>query len=274
MHVVGVRQGDLQNFFHIHPEIQGNKFVVDHSFTQPGKYSIWPGIVFKGAHVTQKMPDLVIGNPVTVTPTPNFDRIKRSGNAVITMKSAQKFYAGTDHNIGFAITDAGGFDIPLGKYLEENMHVNIISPDVKHYHHLHTNYGMVGTDSHGGAHDHSSVNSNFALVNVAQAQSSDGHTDHEHGSGSNEEEAIQFNQKDLRIMFNFPEPGLYKIFTEFVTISEPNQVRTAEFWVDVGAPKPRGSQLPKWFLGLSSIILIAAVMPFIFKYLNEDKIKV
>jgi cytochrome c-type biogenesis protein len=277
MHVVGARQGDLEQFFHIHPRVQNGKYVVEHLFTQPGIYSIWPGIVYNGAHINQKMPDLVIGTPAPVTAAPNFERVKRVGDMVVTMKAATQFHAGMDHNIGFAITDAGGFDIPLGKYLQENMHINIISPDSKHYHHLHTNYGMIGTDEHAGNHSHSSAGSSvsWSIVPVAHAQS-DGHTDHAHGTGSSAEEAITFNDKDLRIMFNFPEPGRYKIFAEFVTQANPNQTRLAEFWVDVGQPMPSSSgiNLPKWVLGLISLIIIAAVMPFIYRYLNEDKIKV
>jgi cytochrome c-type biogenesis protein len=276
MHVVGARQGDLEQFFHIHPRVQNGRYVVEHLFTQPGTYSIWPGIVYNGAHINQKMPDLVIGTPPAITLAPNFERIKRSGDAVITLKAATQLHAGTDHNFGFAVTDAGGFDIPLGKYLQENMHINIISPDAKHYHHLHTNYGMIGMDEHAGNHSHSAAPSSvsWSIVPVAQAQSSDGHTDHAHGTGSSTEEAITFNDKDLRIMFNFPEPGRYKIFAEFVTESNPSQVRLAEFWVDVGQPLPGGLNLPKWLLGVISLILIAAVMPLIFRYLNEEKIKV
>lgn len=276
MHVVGARQGDLEQFFHIHPRVQNGKYVVEHLFTQPGTYSIWPGIVYNGAHVTQKMPDLVIGTPPVITLVPNFERVKRVGDLVVTMKAAPQLHAGTDHNIGFAITDAGGFDVPLGKYLQENMHINIISPDVKHYHHLHTNYGMIGMDEHAGNHSHSSVPAKvgWSIVPVAQAQS-DGHTDHMHGTGGSGEEALTFNDKDLRIMFNFPEPGRYKVFAEFVTQANPNQARLVEFWVDVGQPLPSGAaNFPKWVLALISVLLIAAVMPFIFKYLNEDKIKV
>lgn len=285
MHVVGVRQGDLNQFFHIHPDIQNNRFVATHIFTEPGTYSIWPGVSYGGAHLTPRMPDLVIGTPAPIANfQPAYERIARlNDDLVVTMKAANTFYAGTDHNFGFAITDAGGFDVPLGKYLAENMHINIISPNVIHYHHLHTNYGMIGSDAHGGAHDHSSAPTilKWGIVPVAQAQS-DGHTDHAHGTTSapatNEEGAMNFNDKDMRMMFNFPEAGKYKIFTEFVTAANPSQVQKAEFWVDVGAAKPvtgfSMEGVPKWLLALISLILIGAVMPFIFKYLNEDKIKV
>ncbi|MBX4188004.1 MAG: sulfite exporter TauE/SafE family protein [Candidatus Doudnabacteria bacterium] len=272
MHVVGARQGDLKQFFHIHPQVINGKFVVEHTFTQPGTYSIWPGIVYNGAHVNPKMSDLVVGAPPSMASfVPDFSRVQRVGNAVVTMKAATTLNAGIDHNIGFAITDSGGFDIPLGKYLLENMHINIISPDARHYHHLHTNYGMIGTDGHGaGAHMHSLLPSFWSLIPIAYA---DGGVDHGHGTGSNEEQALTFGPKDMRILFNFPEPGRYKIFTEFVTQQNPNQVQLAEFWVDVGQPLPTKSW-PKWLLALVSTLLIAAVLPLIFRYLNEEKIKV
>jgi hypothetical protein len=229
------------------------------------------------------MADLVIGNnPAPITSyQPKYDRQLELGNGmVVTMKAAPTLHAGSDHNIGFSVTDSGGFDIPLGKYLQENAHINIISPDAVHYHHLHTNYGMIGTDGHGAgaAHSHSSLPwpAVAALVNVAQAQS-DGHTDHSHGSAAVGEDAIQFNEKDLRILFNFPTVGKYKIFVEFVTAQNPTQVKLAEFWVDVGQPLVESgpfSNIPKWVLVLLSILIISAVMPFIFKYLNEEKINV
>ncbi len=274
MHVVGARQGDLNEFFHIHPKVVNGKFVVDHVFDQPGVYSIWPGIVYNGAHVTQKMADLTVqGGAVVANYEPDFSRVQElEDNLVVTMKAATQLYAGTEHNIGFAVTDAGGFDIPLGKYLEENMHINIISPDVRHYHHLHTNYGMIGTDGHGGgAHMHGSAPSSLSWSLIPKAQADEG-AGHMHGTAPGEE-IISFNEKDMRIAFAFPEPGRYKIFTEFVTQDNPSEVRLAEFWVNVGEPLP-SQGLPKWLLALVSILLIAAVMPFIFRYLNEERIKV
>jgi cytochrome c-type biogenesis protein len=280
MHVVGVRQGDLAEFFHIHPEVVDGKFVVEHTFDKPGVYMIWPGIVWSGAHVSQKMPDFTIGTPAAVTATPDFSRTQRvEDEMVVTMKAAPQLNAGTLHNIGFSITDVGGFDIPLGKYLEQNMHINIITPDGKHYHHLHADYGMIGTDGHGGAgHAHPAAQAEWPiaikLIPVAQAQSSDGHTDHSHGT-TNGEEGLTFSPKDMRIQFSFAEPGLYKIFTEFVPQGDLGNVQLAEFWVDVGQPLPGGlGSWPKWALVLVSLLIIGAIMPLIFKYLNEEKIKV
>jgi cytochrome c-type biogenesis protein len=282
MHVVGVRKEDLTQFFHVHPDVRGNKFVVNYTFTQPGTYSIWPGIVFGGEHLSPKMPDLVVGQPPVLSYIPALDRTLRlSNNMVVTLKGAPTLYAGTTHHLGFSITDAGGFDIPLGKYLEENMHINIISQNTSHYHHLHTNYGMIGADEHG-AHDHTQIPTDikWSVIPVAQAQS-DGHTDHMHGTPGTVEEQVDdsslFSEKDMRIKFNFPEPGYYKIFGEFVTTQNPNRVQVASFWVKVEparASEGFGSNLPKWLLGIISLILIALVMPLIFRYLNEDKIKV
>ena len=155
--------------------------------------------------------------------------------------------------------------------------INIISANVTHYHHLHTDYGMIGEDAHGGgaAHNHSSIPSTHTLITVAYAQSSDGHTDHAHGPASTGEDALTFNQKDLRIRFAFPEQGMYKVFFEFATVANPSLVQRAEFWIQAEAPLPSGGiNLPKWLLVLLSVILISAVMPFIYRYLNEDRIKV
>jgi hypothetical protein len=195
------------------------------------------------------------------------------------LKGSPEFYAGTAHHIGFSVTDSGGFDIPLGTYLAENMHINIVSQDTTHYHHLHTNYGMIGTDGHAG-HSHSALPSSvgFGLISVAHAQEHD-HSTHDHGTGAMIIEEVpesMFAPKDLRIQFAFPQPGYYKIFSEFVTRDNPDEVLRAEYWVKVNPAQvvSHASPLPKWALALISIILIGAAMPFIFRYLNEEKIKV
>lgn len=274
MHVVGLRKEDLREFFHIHPDLKNNIFTVSYTFTEPGTYSIWPGVVFKGEHIALQMPDLVVGTPPILNYIPALDRTLRLENdLVVTLKGAPELYAGTTHHLGFSITDSGGFDVPLDKYLQENMHINIVSQDTKHYHHLHTNYGMIGADEHG-SHNHTfAPTSGFSIIPVAYADAG-----HAAGSPHMMEEVVDdssiFGEKDLRIKFNFPDPGMYKLFGEFVTKENPNKVYLAEFWVKVNPGLPVKAPMSKWMLVLSSIILIAAVMPFIFKYLNEDKIKV
>jgi hypothetical protein len=278
MHLVGARQGDLLQFFHIHPKVQGTKFVIDHLFTEPGTYSMWPGITYGGMHVNPKMPDLVIGTPAPITNySPSFDRIaKLDDNLVITMKAGSKLYAGTNHNFGFAVTDSGGFDVPLGRYLLENMHINIISPDATFYNHLHTNYGMIGMDSEAGSSEKLAGPVSIKGVTIVPTASADaGHVHTTAVTGApTDQEVINFNDKDMRVLVNFPTAGKYKIFTEFVTQADPNQVHLASFWVDVGQPQPTSARFPKWILAIVSVLVIAAVMPFIFKFLNEDRIKV
>ncbi|HYC79493.1 MAG TPA: cytochrome c biogenesis protein CcdA, partial [Candidatus Binatia bacterium] len=230
MHLVGVRKEDMGQFFHIHPQVRGDRFVVNHTFTQPGTYLMWAGIVYGGMHMNQPMTALVVGTPPTITTPQDMNRqLRLENDLVVTLKSAPQLHAGMAHQLGFAVTDAGGFDVPLGDYLEENMHINIVSEDGTFYSHLHTNYGMIGTDSHGGDHAHSAIPSGFSLIPIAQAQS-DGHTDHSHGSTENvavNEDAL-FNEKDLRVQLTFPKPGKYKVFGEFVTRDNPNQVRLAQ----------------------------------------------
>ncbi|HYE22123.1 MAG TPA: cytochrome c biogenesis protein CcdA [Verrucomicrobiae bacterium] len=286
LHLVGIRNGDLSQFYHIHPQLRGDRYIVDHVFSQAGTYTMWGGFVYDGAHLTQKFPEVKVGSTSASSSAfqPIYNRTQELGpDLVVSFKAATELHAGTLHNMAFSVTDSGGFDVPLGKYLQENMHINIISEDLKHYYHLHTNYGMIGED-HGsaGAHDHSLLpsNSGLSLVSTAYAQS-DGHTDHAHGtattSNTNEEALLKFNEKDLRIRLAFPEPGNYKVFGEFVSASNPNKVYLTEFWVKVGDPLPQSNRtapLNKWLLVVVSVILIGAVMPFVFKYLNEDKIKV
>jgi cytochrome c-type biogenesis protein len=288
MHVVGVRKGDLNQFFHIHPELINDKFVVSHSFTDPGVYGIWAGIVYGGDHITIKTPDLTVGEAQTLSPEPDLNRTARlTDDLVVQLKGPSVVSADQDYIFGFAMTDSGGFYLPVGEYLEENMHINIINPDFEHYHHLHTNYGTVGGQDHGEHGDHS-FSPTIPFVNVALAQHAheDG-SDHDHEQESVVddlvEELIIFDDNDLQFQFNFPDPGLYRVFGEFVLVSNPEEIHRAEFWVDVeeantravqATSQSKGTELPKWALALISLALIAVVMPFVHRYLKEDNIKV
>lgn len=276
MHVVGVRKEDMTQFFHIHPEVRGDKYVVNHTFTQPGTYLIWPGIVFGGVHLSPQMPELVVGAPPVLSYIPSLERIKRfNSNLVVQLKSADELHAGMSHQLGFAVTDAGGFDVPVGEYLEENMHINIVSQDGTYYNHLHTNYGMIGGEGATDGHNHTQAGSRFSFIPVAQAQVHD-NADGHHGPGEVIDESHLFTPKDLRIAVTFPKAGMYKVFGEFVTVSNPNRVNVVEYWVNVSDPLPesKGGGFNKWLLAAVSIIIIAAIMPLIFRYLKEDKIKV
>ncbi len=291
MHLVGVRKGDLNQYFHIHPRLVNGHWTVEHTFTQPGIYNIWPQILYGGMHVNQKMAELNIGQATEISePTsPDLTRVnKLNDDLVVTLKATPQLYAKTTHNMGFSVTDAGGFDLPVGTWLQANMHINIISPSGKSYSHLHTNYGTVGTDD--ALMQHTTMPGmnmqmpgmmmmapaakivKLPFINVAQA-------DGVHTAApvtGDVENSIAFNPKDLRIAFAFPEAGRYKIFTEFVTASQPNIVRRGEFWVEVAGTTKTGilSGVPKIILGLGSLLLIAAIMPLIFKFLKEENIKV
>jgi hypothetical protein len=255
--------------------LKGDKFVVNYTFTQPGTYLFWPGIVYGGMHMSPQMTPVVVGTPPTATFNPSLDKTMRlANNLVVKLKLAPTLHAGMTHQLGFAITDESGFDVPVGKYLEENMHINVVSQDGTFYSHLHTNYGMIGTDEHAAGHTHSAAPSSLSLIPTAYAD--EGHTHATTDSSALVDESSIFSEKDLRVALAFPKAGMYKVFGEFTLPNNPNKVYLAEYWVSVGDPMvvERTAPLPKWALALLSLVLIGAVMPLIFKYLNEEKIKV
>lgn len=274
MHVVGIRKEDVGNFLHIHPQLSQDVYATDYIFVEDGTYVLWAEAVHQGAEASLRMPDLVIGTPPIVSYLPAFDKIlKLADDLVVQLKTPTVLEADQSNLFGFAITDEGGFDVPLGKYLAENMHITIVSQDLEHFHHLHSNYGEIG-EEHEPVDHHESLNVPFVPKALAHGPVEDEHPEDEADPASS-----AFGPNDLLVKFAFPKPGLYKIFAEFVTQKNPNQVQRAEYWVRVEKSMPttsasREAPFSKITLTIASLIIIAAVMPLIFNYLKEEKIKV
>lgn len=270
MHLVGVRKEDVGNFIHIHPELKGNKYVVNYTFVDDGTYVFWSEIVYQSHRMSKKMPELVVGTPPIISYLPALDKIlKLSEDLVVQLKTPLQFEAGKKSLFGFAVTDSGGFNVPLTKYLEENMHITIVSQNLKHFHHLHSNYGQIGEEHDSSDRSHSSL---VPFVNVASADA--GHDEDE--LHDTQIDTTAFGPKDLLVNFAFPEPGLYKIFVEFISQNNP-QVNRAEYWVEAKQASiavAKESEPPsKLVLVVASLLLIGIVLPLIHKYLKEERIK-
>ncbi len=238
MHIVGVRD-DLNNFFHIHPlqEASGH-FVVNYTFPEDGKYTLWSEFVRNSEHEVHAF-DVNVGVADSRILQTDFATEKTfSGYNVVLRKGIETLVSGSEMTLGFDIDDAStGDPVPLGMHLGETMHAFAISTDLKNFIHL-----------HGGEHDemHPSATGHFV-------------------TGRHAEEGVLISnpQQGHEILYvTFQEAGTYKLFVEFIpATSSSTKPVIAEFYLNVA--QGAGANLfilfytPLFILTIIATILIA-----------------
>jgi hypothetical protein len=249
MHLVGVRQEDLGQFIHIHPQQQGDAYVVDYVFPEAGTYEFWPEVMYGGMMYAIKQPVVIVGNPSVPPATPVYSQSQEvAPGVVVNLKIPSELTAGNQTMLAFQVQDEHGKDIPLGKYLQENMHINLISEGAKDSYHMHADYNQIGVEHimHNGV----------MLTTPLPIDAKD---------------AVLLDRNDLPIQLDFRTPGIYKIFDEFVLPDNPDKVYRAEFWINVAPGTPTVMEvsqppLSRPMLALLSLVFIVAVTPLVQKF--------
>lgn len=278
IHLIGVREGDLEEFFHIHPlpETDGH-FRVTHTFAEAGSYKLWAEARYRGQTNLIEFYPVVIGDVVPQTANPNFERIKRDAGLVASLDIAQKnVRAGGEIDFSFSVThEATQRPLKLGMFLGENAHIEVISADLKHFHHLHASYGTM----HGeGRQQNGSVEGAAMVVAHGGEERNQENQPSERGSDDH-----------LDFSFTFPEPGLYTMFIEYVLQEELGSlegsrsglevVRRFETWFTVGEKglvetheggltQEGKAPLSKPVLVVISLVAIAILLPAVSRYLE------
>jgi hypothetical protein len=251
MHLIGVRQEDLGQFIHIHPDQQGDAYVVDYTFPQAGTYEFWPEVMYGGMMYAVKQPVVVVGTPDVAPQQPVFTQSQEvAPGVVVNLKLPSELTTGNQTRMAFQVQDGQSNDIPVGKYLQENMHINLISDGAKDSYHMHANYNLVGVEHvmHNGV----------MLTTPLPIDAKD---------------SVSSERDDLAIQLAFRAAGLHKVFAEFVLPDNPDKVYRAEFWINVaqGAPtviEVSQPPLSRSMLALLSLIFIIAVTPLVQKFVS------
>jgi cytochrome c-type biogenesis protein len=268
MHLIGVRK-DLQGFFHIHPypsSSDDSRFSVDHVFTLPGQYKIWPEITYDGVtHVIGQPLFEVGGEGESEKLEKNFTATKIVGNYQVSLHYSI-LGKGTNH-VDIVVKDSEGRNVELDDFLGEKMHLAVISEDLKRFVHAHPDTSHENNvEMNGDGHsDHS-----HSLLAIPEARADAGHA----------HDGAELNEPHVAFSIDFPEKGSYKLFGQFRPAGAnlaADESLTAQFWVDVSENAPgavaqqtlASAGSDRWWLNLIvSLVLMALLSLAVKRYIT------
>lgn len=249
MHVVGIRD-DLNEFFHIHPEpISSPGFLnANYVFPEPGFYKIWSEIKKDNISYIFSHPKIyVAGTGETFQKQISFEKNVIVDKYQVALKLDEPIAKGHEHALAFDVHTLAGNEVELEDYLAVQMHLAVLSEDLKEFIHTHPE-----GDGHMSSND-------FAKKLLAHVEETTGET-HE------EDENINFHVV-------FPKAGLYKVFAQFRPKGAgliKDQAISAGFWVKVEDELPAIIQ-PKVYYIISSLILLAILSWLTGRYVRRSE---
>ena len=254
MHVIGVRD-DLNEFFHIHPvpsPISG-LLAVDYFFEQPGIYKIWSEIKREGmSHIVGHSPFPVYGAGEANRKEVSFARNIIVDNYQIKLVAPESVFKNSPTSLKFDIHGLVGQTAPLEDYLGAKMHLTIIKDDWAQFIHAHPE------DNEQDHHE------SFNIIPKVLA----------HGG----EEKTSVNIDDISFTANFPQAGLYKIFSQFKPAGIgllADETLIASFWLEVidqpPPPPPFSFKTSKVTLSAISLLFIVLIGWLVGKFVNIKK---
>ena len=209
MHFIAVRK-DLAYFQHLHPEYNEatGEFTLAITFPEDGPYRIFPDFT-PGVENPQKLPvtvyqDIEVGdsnNYAEQRVVPDTEQTKIYGEYSVTMTLPQAIRKQQEVTYTLNITNDGKPVTNLEKYLGALGHSVILKEDTLDFIHTHA----LGADSTNTGQEHG-------------AQQHDG-SQNTQGTGP-----------EISFATNFPESGVYKIFTQF---QHAGDVQTVDYIVKI-----------------------------------------
>lgn len=256
MHVIGVRS-DLNEFFHIHPdgtEIPG-LWSVEYQFAKPGRYKVWSEIQRAGTgHVYAHLEMTVDGSGLREEREVSFANNVMVGRYQVRLEYERSLFTAKPVNLLFHIRDAAGRDVPLEKYLGEDMHLALIKDDLTESLHTHP-----GQDDH--LHEKAMPSGMEGMRVISEARAHEG------------EEEVRVPSEGIPFAITFPSAGIYKIFAQFRPQGiemPPGDALTAEFYVEAKTVQP--FVVSSWWINLLvSLVLIVLLSWGVYRYIGVKK---
>lgn len=206
MHLLVVSD-DLDEFYHLHPEIQADG-IYKASFTFPngGNYKLYTDFTpLDNAQVIKNFSLSVSGDERAakeIKPDAKFE--KTVDNLRVLMKPDGDLVSSEELMLSFRVSDAQTNKpvTDLENYLGAKAHFVVISQDLKEFVHVHP----LSTDNvRDGEHAHDSMNSE------TNAQAAHQTGEHQHASKLTAQDA----ESIVAAHVSFPKAALYKIFAQF-----------------------------------------------------------
>ncbi len=202
MHLILVSH-DLEHFQHIHPELGADgTFRVRTTLPAAGTYLLYDEFTHDG-HTVLDQRELVVGEASTTAATLEQDLAPKTVRDVtVAVNGPEVLRAGEITQLTFTLSRENQPITDLAPYLGAAAHVAIVAEDADGFAHTH---GEAVATEHGSAEE-------------------------AHGSGDDGHAVPAAFGPEVRVEHTFPEPGRYKIWTQF---SHKGQVVTAPFTVEV-----------------------------------------
>lgn len=218
---------DLSLFDHIHPELRaGNRYVVQHVFPRAGAYQGYADYTAPGqAQRVESFQIHVGGQPVRPQILEADTELSAAAGPIrVELSSAAPLVTGQDIELAFRVRDvATGKRIPdMQPFLGAWGHFVLIAEGHGSFIHAHPMEENAGGTSGGIGHSHI------------------------HGAGS---EAMGPPPSEIRVLTNFANPGVYKLWAQFgvndavVTVPFVLRVKAGEASTSESAPIPAGATL-------------------------------
>ncbi|MEK7610740.1 MAG: cytochrome c biogenesis protein CcdA [Patescibacteria group bacterium] len=258
MHIIGVRE-DLQNFFHLHPRASHilGLLSVPWQFPSAGTYHLWSEIEHGGEQQSVAHdPVEVIGSSPTLDKKISFERNQKTRGYNVSLEISPTLFAARQQELSLQVTNSSGQLVELADYIGAQMHLTIISENLKQFIHAHPSEGdhSVGEHGHDDGHDHEHVWQTFLTPALAQT--------------TTEPSALA---SALAFDVTFPEPGRYKLFAQFRPAGAglaTEQALLSTFWVEVAASGNFGDLIfSKPSLAIISLILMFGLSRLVKKFI-------
>lgn len=221
MHFIVVRK-DLQQFQHLHPTLDKGtgEFSVDVTFASDGSYRIFPDFTPAISEDNpQKLPVTVFANvsvgdlskykPVEIKPDTQKEKTRGEYSIFTLMTQKEEIRAAESLTYSLSIKKNNEFVYDLQPYLGALGHSVILKADTLDFIHTHA------------------VAQPPEEMQDSSMQDAPGHTGHHGGDvGSGDQETGPI----IYFASTFPEPGLYKLFTQF---QHEDKVITIDYAVEV-----------------------------------------
>lgn len=222
MHLLVVSD-DLAEYYHIHPEPQGDgSYKVPFTFTNGGNFKLYADFTPKDSpQVVENFMLKVSGNERARVELKTDEKLEKMVDGLkFVMKPDADLVAGKELMLNFSVFDEKTNKpvTDLEKYLGEYAHFVIISQDLQKFVHAHP---MSKKEHSEGSHEMSKMNDENKKIDESKPHTHDDKTDTKGVSPS-----------EVSAHTSFPQAGLFKVFAQF---QRGGKVITVPFVVNIKA---------------------------------------
>jgi plastocyanin len=202
---------DLQEFYHVHPEMVTDYFSLEETFPHGGKYHLFADYTPPGGKntIARFTVDVKGKTRPRANLSPDKELVKKLDGLQVTMSADREIKAGEDFLMTFSLADETTRQpvTDLQLYLASLAHIAVFSGDLSNFIHAHPLEAGEIYDPMKGAAFHS------------------------HNEADGEKKLVGPSPSEVKVPMIFPKAGLYKLWAQF---KRNDRVIAVPFVVKVG----------------------------------------